>query len=83
MADSDLLVIDDLSKSYNGKSKALDGINVTVGRGEFVSVIGCSGAGKSTFLRCINRLIDPTEGSIIFNGEDVSASFVGCADALA
>ena len=72
MADSDLLVIDDLSKSYNGKSKALDGINVTVGRGEFVSVIGCSGAGKSTFLRCINRLIDPTEGSIIFNGEDVT-----------
>lgn len=72
MADSDLLVIDDLSKSYNGKSKALDGINVTVGRGEFVSVIGCSGAGKSTFLRCINRLIDPTEGSIVFNGEDVT-----------
>ena len=72
MADSDLLVIDDLSKSYNGKSKALDGINVTVGRGEFVSVIGCPGAGKSTFLRCINRLIDPTEGSVIFNGEDVT-----------
>ena len=72
MADSDLLVVDDLSKSYNGKSKALDGINVTVGRGEFVSVIGCSGAGKSTFLRCINRLIDPTEGSIVFNGEDVT-----------
>lgn len=72
MADSDLLVIDDLSKSYNGKSKALDGINVTVGRGEFVSVIGCSGAGKSTFLRCINRLIDPTEGSVIFNGKDVT-----------
>lgn len=72
MANSDLLVIDDLSKSYNGKSKALDGINVTVGRGEFVSVIGCSGAGKSTFLRCINRLIDPTEGSIVFNGEDVT-----------
>lgn len=72
MADSDLLVIDDLSKSYNGKSKALDDINVTVGRGEFVSVIGCSGAGKSTFLRCINRLIDPTEGSIVFNGEDVT-----------
>lgn len=72
MADSDLLVIDDLSKSYDGKSKALDGINVTVGRGEFVSVIGCSGAGKSTFLRCINRLIDPTEGSIVFNGEDVT-----------
>lgn len=49
MADSDLLVIDDLSKSYNGKSKALDGINVTVGRGEFVSVIGCSGAGNQRF----------------------------------
>ena len=72
MADSDLLVIDDLSKSYNGKSKALDSVNVTVGRGEFVSVIGCSGAGKSTFLRCINRLIDPTEGSVVFNGQDVT-----------
>lgn len=73
MAGSDLLVIDDLSKSYNGKTKALSGVSVIVERGEFVSVIGCSGAGKSTFLRCINRLIDPTEGTIVFNGEDVTA----------
>lgn len=72
MANSDLLVIDDLSKSYNGKSKALDSVSVTVGRGEFISVIGCSGAGKSTFLRCINRLIDPTEGSVVFDGQDIT-----------
>lgn len=72
MTQSELLVIDDLSKSYNNKGKALSNVSVSVNRGEFVSVIGSSGAGKSTFLRCINRLIDPSEGSIVFDGEDIT-----------
>ncbi|MEF2845395.1 MAG: ATP-binding cassette domain-containing protein, partial [Eggerthellaceae bacterium] len=74
MTSSELLEVDNLSKCYNPKSgiKALDGVSVSVARGEFVSVIGCSGAGKSTFLRCINRLIDPTAGSVVFDGEDVT-----------
>ncbi|MEF2655949.1 MAG: phosphonate ABC transporter ATP-binding protein [Eggerthellaceae bacterium] len=72
MTQSELLVIDDLSKSYNNKGRALSNVSVSINRGEFVSVIGSSGAGKSTFLRCINRLIDPSEGSIVFDGEDIT-----------
>lgn len=72
MTQSELLVIDDLSKSYNNKGKALSNVSVSINRGEFVSVIGSSGAGKSTFLRCINRLIDPSEGNIVFDGEDIT-----------
>ena len=52
---NDLLVIENLTKSYDGVTNALDNANVTVRRGEFVSLIGSSGAGKSTLLRCINR----------------------------
>jgi phosphonate transport system ATP-binding protein len=53
-------------KRYNGGTLALKGINLEVKQGEFIAVIGPSGAGKSTLLRCINRLIEPTEGSIEF-----------------
>ena len=67
-----LLEITAVSKSYNGKAKALDGVSLTVRRGEFVSVIGSSGAGKSTLLRCVNRLIDPSGGSIRFDGHEVT-----------
>lgn len=63
--------MDAVSKSYNGKSKALDGVSLAIERGRFVSVIGSSGAGKSTLLRCVNRLIDPSEGRIEFDGKNV------------
>lgn len=62
-----------LGKSYDGKRVALEDVSLTLNRGEFVTVIGASGAGKSTFLRCINRLIDPTEGSVVFDGVEVTA----------
>ena len=67
-----LLELRGLAKSYDGRARALDGVNLEVRRGEFVSIIGSSGAGKSTLLRCVNRLIDPTEGSVIFDGDDVT-----------
>ena len=69
----ELLTIEGLTKSYNGEVKALDDVALSLHRGEFVSVIGSSGAGKSTFLRCINRLIDPTAGSIVFDGQEITA----------
>ena len=59
-----LLLLEGVTKSYDGWSKALDDVSLSVARGEFVSIIGCSGAGKSTLLRCVNRLIDPTQGSV-------------------
>lgn len=67
-----LLDLHDLTKSYDGWSKSLDGVSLQVERGEFVSIIGSSGAGKSTLLRCVNRLIDPTQGTVTFDGEDVT-----------
>ena len=59
-----ILEIDNLQKTYDGKTPVLRGINLRIDRGEFVGVIGLSGAGKSTLLRCINRLIEPTAGEI-------------------
>ncbi|MBC7313161.1 MAG: phosphonate ABC transporter ATP-binding protein, partial [Rhizobium sp.] len=56
-----------------GQHIAVDGVNVEIDRGEMVGVIGRSGAGKSTLLRMINRLVDPTSGSIHFGDVEVSA----------
>ena len=62
-----------LKKHYNGgEVKALDGINANIKRGEVVVVIGPSGSGKSTFLRSLNLLELPTEGTILFNGTDIT-----------
>ncbi len=68
----ELLTVGGLTKSYDGKGKALQDVSLSLCRGEFVTVIGSSGAGKSTFLRCINRLIEADEGSISFNGREVT-----------
>ena len=58
-----ILEMKDLRKSY-GATPVLVGIDLTVERGEFVGVIGLSGSGKSTLLRCVNRLVEPTGGTI-------------------
>jgi phosphonate transport system ATP-binding protein len=58
-----------LSKVYPNGLRALDNINVSVKKGEFVAIIGSSGAGKSTFIRSINRLVQPTSGTITINGK--------------
>lgn len=67
-----LLEIKDLKKTYDGKQYALNGIDLTVKKGEFIVVIGPSGAGKSTLIRSVNRMIDATDGSVQFNGVDMS-----------
>ncbi len=60
-----ILEIKDLHKTYDGATPVLRGVNLKIGKGEFVGIIGLSGAGKSTLLRCVNRLIDATSGEII------------------
>ena len=59
-------------KKHFGDNKVLNGINVTVEKGDIMVVIGPSGSGKSTFLRCLNCMEDPTGGQIIFNGVDIA-----------
>ncbi|MGI6089865.1 MAG: phosphonate ABC transporter ATP-binding protein [Saccharofermentanales bacterium] len=67
-----ILEFKNVSKVYNNITKALTDISFSVYEGEFVSIIGPSGSGKSTILRCINRLVDVTQGSIIFDGHDIN-----------
>ncbi len=66
----DIIQIDDIAKSF-GKIKALQGVSLTVKRGEVLVIIGPSGSGKSTLLRCINMLEHPDSGNIIVDGISV------------
>lgn len=66
-----LIQVQNLSKTFGGSVHALNGVSTDIKKGEVVCVIGPSGSGKSTFLRCLNRLEDPTDGRIIFAGEDL------------
>ena len=62
-----------LHKSF-GDLKVLTGVNQTIQKGECVSIIGPSGGGKSTFLRCLNLLEKPEEGKIFFNGTEITGN---------
>ena len=62
-----LLKIRNLTKYY-GENLALKEVSFSVGKGEFISIIGSSGSGKTTMIRCINRLIEASEGEITFDG---------------
>ena len=61
----------DLKKNF-GSLEVLKGINQTIYQGEVVSIIGPSGGGKSTFLRCLNLLETPTEGHVYFEGQELN-----------
>lgn len=69
-ADKPLIQVQNLTKSF-GEFKALKNISQNIYPGEVVFVVGPSGSGKSTFLRCLNRLEEPTEGHIFFDGADI------------
>ena len=69
-SDSPLICISSLKKSFDTLDVLRD-INVDVHKGEVISVIGPSGTGKSTFLRCLNLLEQPTAGSILIDGQDI------------
>ena len=66
-----LLEIKNLHKKF-GKDEVLKGININVEKGEKIVILGSSGSGKSTALRCINLLEKPSAGEIKFNGEDIT-----------
>ena len=69
-----IISVRDLQKHFNaGEVHALNGVSVDIEKSEVLVVIGPSGSGKSTFLRCLNLLERPTDGSVIFEGTDITA----------
>jgi len=73
MMQSPILKITGLHKSF-GDNEVLKGIDLSVTKGQLVFMIGPSGSGKSTLLRCCNRLEEPTAGTILVDGEDITAA---------
>ena len=75
MSNAPLLVIDNLSKYFNtaaGQLHAVDGVSFVLEEGKTLGIVGESGCGKSTTGRCILKLIEPTSGKIIFQGNDIT-----------
>lgn len=67
-----MLELSDLRKRYKTGDLALDGVDLQVAAGEVIALIGASGAGKSSLIRCINRLVEPTSGSIRVGGTEIT-----------
>ncbi|MDT2735978.1 ABC transporter ATP-binding protein [Enterococcus pseudoavium] len=66
-----MIEFDHVSKIYNGNKVAVEDVTLSFDKGEFICLIGTSGSGKTTTMRMINRMIDPTKGTITINGEDI------------
>ena len=73
-----MIVVKNLTKSY-GDLTVLDGIDLHIKKGDVVCLVGPSGCGKSTFLRCLNRLEEPTGGQVIFDGKEVTEKEIDAA----
>lgn len=71
-AGENMVEVRNLTKAYGNNPPAIRDISLKFKRGEFVVLLGPSGVGKSTLLRCLNLLVRPTSGSVIVDGEDLS-----------
>lgn len=67
-----VIEIRDISKSYNGTDEVITKLNLEIAQGEFVMLVGASGCGKTTLLKMINKLIEPSSGSIFVGGKDIN-----------
>lgn len=70
MADQSALKIDDLHKSF-GEHEVIKGVSMEAQKGDVIAILGASGSGKSTFLRCINPLETPNSGDVYLAGEKI------------
>jgi phosphonate transport system ATP-binding protein len=68
-----MLAVRELTKTYDTGTAALRNVSITIDEPQVVAIIGPSGAGKSTLIRCINRLVEPTSGSVELNGQNLTA----------
>lgn len=66
-----MLEMNNVSKVYKGGKKAVSDLNITIKQGEFIAFIGTSGSGKTTAMRMINRMIEPTSGTITLNSKNI------------
>jgi len=72
-----MLRLEKLTKVYKTGDKALNAVDLEVPKGQVLALIGPSGAGKSTMIRCINRLVEPTSGTVTLDGVEVSSLGLG------
>ncbi|MCD4826795.1 MAG: amino acid ABC transporter ATP-binding protein [Acholeplasmataceae bacterium] len=70
--DKTIIKVNDLYKTFNDDIHALNGVNISITKGEVVTIIGPSGSGKSTLLRCMNLMEVPTSGHVLFKGQLLS-----------
>ncbi|MEA2980429.1 MAG: osmoprotectant transport system ATP-binding protein, partial [Alphaproteobacteria bacterium] len=68
-----VISFDTVSKSYGGAPPVLDRVSLDVREREFLAIVGPSGSGKTTLLRLVNRLIDPSAGTVRVEGKDVQS----------
>lgn len=71
MATETIISFQEVSKVYNEKT-VVDQVSLAIQKGEFITILGTSGSGKTTILKMMNRLIEPTSGKILFEGEELS-----------
>ena len=67
------IVLQNIGKQFKNGTRALDHVTFTIPQGEFVSVIGPSGAGKTTLFRILNGMETPGDGAVLFDGSDIAS----------
>ena len=68
MDNNELVICQGLTKNY-GKKTALNNLNLTLGRGQFIGLLGPNGSGKTTTIKLLNGLLQPTSGSVLIDGQ--------------